>query len=602
MRDGSAALTRGFEETQMKNTDIHDVVLTTEGYDILSADTEFYAFIGNRVYDTFDSLIIEDDRRAFYEGMERRQDSGLFLLRLLDEEGRGICFFARIREGTAQDNTMVQLVYAEDIVSSERRHKEAIRRKNAILSLYQDTFFEYDPATDRVKTYAMGKKEQNVEEETLDAFAARFLKGASPKEAGMVRQFASSMRGGTRRFELHADHNLFADDGQHAEMTVRAASLYEEGSFKCSVGYIHLGAEYRQAAHRAAELDSLTGLMAKAEITNMAIDTIDVRKIKDTTLAIVDIDYFKKVNDTFGHMCGDDVLRQVSAIMEKETGDNGVVGRIGGDEFMIIFFDADDMEHMRERLKSIKNMVSTHFPPNDQGRPVITLSIGCASYPKDADNYEDLFRLADFALYRAKEKGRDRYIVYDRAKHGDLEDIREKKTTMDRIDSRGDMSLGDILCVMMDKVYGEEEYPLQKLLDDFVVNFGIQRILLYVGTPSRVCCMAGEQRPSQDLLVETEAAASGAAEAYRKNFDAQGAWVLDSIQFLKERQKDLYWGLDRQGVLSFVKILLRDKNGVLGVLSIESVNRRVTWNRSSIAYYRLFARLLGEYDLVAEKP
>ena len=56
---------------------------------------------------------------------------------------------------------------------------------------------------------------------------------------------------------------------------------------------------------------------------------------------------------------------------------------------------------------------------------------------------------------------------------------RMKKT--DRIDSRGNMSMGDILCVMMDKVYGGEAYPLEKLLDDFVINFGIQRIMIHVG-------------------------------------------------------------------------------------------------------------------------
>jgi diguanylate cyclase (GGDEF)-like protein len=72
------------------------------------------------------------------------------------------------------------------------------------------------------------------------------------------------------------------------------------------------------------------------------------------------------------------------------------------------------MEMTREKLRSIKNIVNATFPEGSEESPNITLSIGCASFPKDADTYEDIFKLADFALYRAKNKGRNRYIIYNR--------------------------------------------------------------------------------------------------------------------------------------------------------------------------------------------
>lgn len=104
-----------------------------------------------------------------------------------------------------------------------------------------------------------------------------------------------------------------------------------------AVGCIHTGREFGQGVKRKNEVDSLTGLITKADITQIAIDLINVQKVKGITLAIVDIDYFKKVNDTYGHMCGDKVLLKVAGIMEKEVGERGIVGRIGGDEFLIIF-------------------------------------------------------------------------------------------------------------------------------------------------------------------------------------------------------------------------------------------------------------------------
>lgn len=578
----------------MKNTDIHEIIVTRERFDILSADTEIYSFIGERLYDSFDQLVLEEDRELFYRQMEAHF-GGEFLLRLLREDGQDVHFFVKIKEGTARTNVAIQLIYAAGIVESEHRLKQTVSIKNALLDLYQDTYFEYNPKDDTIKIYTVGKREQNVVTDPLEVFAQNLLGRAQKEEINAIQQFIKDMRCGVRRFRLQVDRNLVNDEEKISSTTIRAQSLYENGELVTVVGYIHLGQEYRQDVRKNIEVDSLTGLLAKAEITNAAIDTIDVRKIKGTSIAIVDVDYFKKVNDTYGHMRGDEVLKKVAGIIEKEVGDNGMAGRIGGDEFFVIFYNAYDLESMRERVRSIKNVVKATFPPNDGENPTITLSIGCAAYPKDADNYEDLFLLADFALYRAKEKGRNRYIIYNQELHGTLKEIKDMKMTANRIDSRGDMSLGDIFCVMMDKVYGEEPYPLEKLLDDFVVNFGIQRIMVYAGTPYRVSCMAGEKRPSEALILETEGYVSDAD--FQENFDKNGTLIVNDVKCFKNRQENVYEMLCKQGVRSFIQIRFQDRSGNPGILSLEAVSRGVVWNISHVHYYRLFAKLLLEYEV-----
>lgn len=578
----------------MRRTDIHEIIVTRRGFNILSADREFYAIIGERLYDAFDQLILEEDRTVFYRQIELASGEE-FLLRLLLEDGRYSYFFVRIMEGTARSNAVIHLINTAGIVEAEQGLRRTISVKNALLELYRDTYFEYNPSDDTIKIYTLGKSKQNVVVHSLEQFEGNLLKRAQEKDVNQIRQFIRDMRHGGRRFGLQADVNLVNDEEQISGTTIQAASVYENGRLVLVAGYIHLGPEYRQNLHKSVEMDSLTGLMAKAEITNAAIDTIDVRKIPGTTIAIIDVDYFKKVNDTYGHMCGDDVLKKVAGIIEKAVGESGQVGRIGGDEFFVIFYRIEDMEKRREHLRSIKNAVHAYFPENDEGKPVITLSVGCATYPKDADNYEDLFILADFALYLAKEKGRDRYVIFDRKKHGTRQDIKNMQRKKKRIDSRGDMSMGDILCVMMDKVYGKEAYSLEKLLDDFVVNFGIQRIMIYAGTPYRVVSMAGEKRPSGELIAETECYMSEAD--FQENFDENGIFILDDVKYLKDRQPGTYQMLSRQGVLSFVQIRFRDKCGTPGILSLESVSRRITWNRSSVHYYRLLARLFLEYEL-----
>lgn len=579
----------------MKSTNIHEIIINKDNLHIISADAAFYSFMGERLYIPFDKFIIEEDKKTFYQKFDECTGER-FMMRLIGENGKRICYFTRIKKGPSENSAAVLLLYAEELVEVRNHLKRAVSVRNALLEMYGDTYFEYTPEDGIIRTYTMEKKEQNVECTSLEEFEHRLMVHGFEKHRKEVHGLITNIRSGARRFEMRADRNLLCEDAENCPMTVNAMSLYEKGIFSIAIGYIHIGRESEQGIPRKTEVDSLTGLMTKADITRIATDLINVKKVRGITLAIVDIDYFKKVNDTYGHMCGDEVLLRVAGIMEKEVGENGIVGRIGGDEFLIIFYQADNMEHMRERLVCIKNNVKASFPPNVKGQPAITLSMGCAAYPKDSDNYENLFFLADFALYRAKEKGRDRYIIFDKEKHGGLEEIKNMTKTGNRIDSRGNMTMGDILCVMMDMVYSAETYPLEKLLDDFVINFGIQRVMIYAGTPYHITDVAGEQRPSAELIARTEHYVN--IDGYCRLFDTSGLLLVNNVKFLEDRLPEVYELLGKLSIYSLIQIKFTDKNGSPAILSLESVKRTTTWNRSNLHYYRLFARILSEYAVL----
>lgn len=326
----------------------------------------------------------------------------------------------------------------------------------------------------------------------------------------------------------------------------------------------------------------------------MAIKTIDVERRQNVSMAIVDIDHFKQVNDTFGHMTGDIIIKQVANIIAEEVGNDGFVGRIGGDEFLIMFFDAYDLENSRARLRSIKNTVSARFPADVPGQPVITLSIGCAAYPKDADNYEELFGLADFALYRAKEKGRNRYIIYDREKHGTLEEIQKTVHLATRINKSGNMSLGDIMCVIMDKAYSDEEYPVEKLLDDYIENFEMQRITVYDVQEGRALYMVGQKVPPKAVIEETQ---KYIHSGYWQKCYLRHETIINDITTIGEVDEEVYNLMKKQGVLSCIHIKFKDKSGCRYVLSLESVSKRITWNTEHIHYFRLMAKVMSTYSL-----
>lgn len=578
----------------MQNTEVHKVIVSKHNFDILSADTEFYAFIGKRLYYTFERFVAAEDRKIFDEHFQSSSRERFFL-RLVSENGRNVYFFVRISEGTAKDNCEIELIQVENLVESEEILRKKLSIRDALLELYNDVYFEYLPEQKMIHFYNESAKFQKDIFYTLEQLEEHIISSVKKEDVDAVRQFICDIQYGTRNFGMDIAGDIMNRDPNVAVTSVRGKSIYEDGKLEAVVGYIHFGAgDSIRNARREIVRDSLTGLLSKAEITNLATSTIDIQKVLDITIAIVDVDYFKKVNDTYGHMCGDDVLKRVAGIMEKEVGKDGVVGRIGGDEFLIIFYHADDMENMRERLRSIKNIVNSTFPQNSEGKPVITLSIGCAAYPKDADNYVDLFELADFALYRAKEKGRNRYIIYDKEKHGTLEQIKENKQAgSNRIDNRGNMSTGDIVCAIADKVYTGSDYSLEKFLDDIVVDFGVQRIMMYAGEPYRVVAMAGEHRPDKELLLETQDYINDGA--FLKLFEDKDMHICDNIEHFEGKQQEIYLKLKQQEVLSFIQFKFTDRNEVPCILSLESVSRRITWNHSHIMYYRLLTRLLSTY-------
>lgn len=579
----------------MDNTNIQEVIVQTNNYEIVSADTAFYAFMKKRFYYTFDRLVCEEDRPILYRHVEGMlKDS--FAVRLLNGQEKAVYFLVQIYPCDVGGCVKLKLIQADGLLDSVKHMNNRMDAQNYILELYNDYYFEYNVEGNHFHIYSRNRLEQTICSVTLEELEERFKGNCTPEDMDKLEAFFAALRTGRHELELDAAGNIL--DGQiETDITeIRGRSIYEDGVYRMAVGYIHQGNEGGLIVRKKIERDSLTGVLAKGEITNAAIRAIDVNKHKNACLCIIDVDYFKRVNDVYGHMTGDEVLRKVAAIIEDEVDQNGIVGRIGGDEFMIIYHDVYDMEFAREHLEGIKNVVAATFPPNTKNKPVITLSIGCASYPKDAENYEDLFTLADFALYRAKEKGRNRYIIFDEAKHGKLADIKNMRMTDNRLNNRGNMSVGDIVCALMTKVYGEEEYPLEQFLDDIVVNLGIQRITVYAGTPGEVVAVAGEGRPSPEVIEETKAYITHTALLRRRN--RSNVIIVDDISVFSSRDEDLYSKLKQQGVISLLQMNFTDKNGTPGIFSFEAVSKKVVWNRTVIDCYKLLARLLAEYEVL----
>ena len=163
-------------------------------------------------------------------------------------------------------------------------------------------------------------------------------------------------------------------------------------------------------AHRAAH-DDLTGLFNRSEMEVRLAAALDHRAIdgRPLTLAFMDIDHFKEVNDERGHGAGDRVLQAMAETIRAEVRSHDIVSRLGGDEIVVALIDTD-VEAATSVVDRIRLRVGQ--PLDIDGEPLVaTVSVGIAA-AQDGDDVATLLRRSDLALYEAKRLGRDRYAIY----------------------------------------------------------------------------------------------------------------------------------------------------------------------------------------------
>ena len=130
---------------------------------------------------------------------------------------------------------------------------------------------------------------------------------------------------------------------------------------------------------------------------------------------MLDIDHFKKVNDTYGHAAGDCVLKNVANVIANELREYDIASRYGGEEFCILLPDTkiDEAEFVAKRLRAAVEKTDIDVP--DLGVLNVTISVGVSKFEKNYENPEILHQKADIALYEAKHGGRNRVVVYNPA-------------------------------------------------------------------------------------------------------------------------------------------------------------------------------------------
>ena len=351
--------------------------------------------------------------------------------------------------------SLVATVQVRSTFVKARMAEAAVIEKEAVVSLLlrefeeneADWLWEVDPAR-RLRSvsprfaFALGRSQPDVEgKPLLEMIAGRNW------ESG---QFPAS---------LHDLAERLKNRENFSNMLVQVFILGEERWWELSgtpmrdeqgrfTGFRGVGSdvtEQRKSTEKIAYLaryDTLTQLPNRLHLTEALGDALRyaVQWRTRCALLMVDLDRFKAVNDSLGHMTGDKLLAQVSARLQSLMGENQMVGRLGGDEFAIVIRDASAAGIVRDLARRVIDRLSEPYQV-DHHTLYVGASVGSAEGPRDGNSVEEMMRNADLALYRAKDMGGGEHCRFEQELHASAEERRSLEASLRKALGRNEMVL-----------------------------------------------------------------------------------------------------------------------------------------------------------------
>lgn len=339
-------------------------------------------------------------------------------------------------------------------------------------------------------------------------------------------------------------------------------------------------------------LDDLTQVYNKKTIESHAEQKIRSKPATSFALVIVDLDHFKPVNDLYGHMAGDRVIARAAAKMKEIVGNDGVVGRIGGDEFMLILDGIDNVQILRGMLRAVMVQVHKEFEGNFEGIN-ITCSLGAAVYPTNGTTYDELFRKADFCLYRAKDKGRNRYVFFRDDLHAkDYEAAQAAKNGGKKAEGREMQELQYMRHYIQQLAVNPRKAVLDALRH-MLGTYAADSITVYYGKEMRRVLSVGVDHASM-------AEARYALGDEFKSLLQDGTHVrVDFITSVPDTATRMLTELRHRKQQSSIQCIIGTKDDIRGLVSFDRLCAAALWAEYEVNCALLFTASLNFVDMAA---
>lgn len=399
---------------------------------IKNADENFFKYVGMDSFNSLAKSAHPKDLPRLSQAVKELEEDGhnVIAYRIRRHDGRYRWILADLEYNTVELNGEQLInVNVQDIQALERElsnFKNSNSEYGEFFGLLDEFLFIYNINEDMLKVFMGGNKQ------TVNLFSGTMaewvedIKSNDFIDSKYIDEFDSlceDLKRGARSFRYELLSSKFSVNKTMDMHLIKGKTILNSSRERKVIGCISVinkdtkkkEINYYTEANKDAAMDVLN----KKAITNYVKNQIASKPKFPIHLCILDLDNFKNINDTFGHMFGDEVLVTTANILKEAVGGKGVVGRIGGDEMMIVIEKVDNHSELRGILRSIRSNIEWAYKGKKENMD-LTCSVGVASYPVHSNNYDDLFKIADKMLYSAKKKGKNRYVIYTPEIHGDV--------------------------------------------------------------------------------------------------------------------------------------------------------------------------------------
>ncbi len=305
----------------------------------------------------------------------------------------------------ASDKRMLKI---KEVYQSKLRQRDALSKEKVRLQNYaREIFTLYDMTREITSSLS--------EEESLGIFKEKLKDHAEFVDCTFVHALSAELK----KLKETGDYFVFMLKGKRRKIGYLAIQgLKEEDREKVMI----LGHQFALALRRVhlykeiemiAITDSLTGLYTRRYVMERFAEEVGRAKVRKSELALlmIDVDFFKNLNDTYGHLTGDQVLTEIGSIIRMNVREIDIAGRYGGEEFCVVLPDTDT-HGAKYAAKRIHRAAQEAEISAFDAKINITVSVGIAMFPQHAKDMNDLIEKADYALYRVKKYGRNNVCCF----------------------------------------------------------------------------------------------------------------------------------------------------------------------------------------------
>ncbi len=511
---------------------------------------------------------------------------------------------------TQVDVDGVEYHYATVTEISEVKKKydlleRSTRRMQVVFDQTDNVFFEWEAATDHM-TYSDAWEKRFGYSLERERFSEQLRRGVHfhPDDLPQVRAAARLMayEGGEGTV---VDFRVANADGRYFWSRARAAAVFdEEGKLSHVVGVVYdidaLKSEALNQQQKALK-DELTQLLNRNSTQREIQSYLDRRhETNSAAMLMIDIDNFKLVNDNLGHLYGDAMLKQVGTILRSLFRSQDVVGRFGGDEFMVFLKDVPGRELVENKCALLVETLGRQLKKLTPKLPV-SISVGAAMTPEDGVNFPALYRSADEALYMAKRQGKNCYHLYSsRDKMELMAAPGNHANPVTRIDSDFRTAMDDnaIVRFVFNSLYESHDTKktIQEMLAFIGLHFNVSRVYIFEDSEDgSVCnntfewCNSGIEPQIQNLQnLNYEEDLPGFREAYDKN----GILHCTSIEELTLAVRTI---VEPQGIKSMLHCTVFEAGNRRGFMGFDECTANYIWTQEQVAALKLLAGVISTF-------